>query len=489
MDAVMNGQQNGVSQEQLAEVLTAEPLTTGYRPSFPGWVYGTDTAIPQIYLYRDVELMMIHPVVRNTMNYLKSGIAAVEFDIRTEDSMAGEFIQDHCERFWDRGVPKIQNGYEYGWIGGEPTYKEDHGFLKWDNLMDFSPRDCYLLTQDNLPVGVRIKNVRPKGEVNLWMSTPQVPAKGLWYAHEPRFSSFHGQSALIGAWMPWRRLGSKDAAETIVDQGVFRHGVPPVIVKYPNEDYQMPAGTPNTTLDTAGKPRRYSRDVARQIAEWLKAGSAVSMDSGYYPQDMGGKPKWELQIPESVLDIEGLIVYVKHLWDQVSYGIGVPPELLQASEGGSGYSGRKIPREAFLMRNQRIADAILLLFCEQILKPLVWWNFGPIPWTVSIKNMLMTERLAQGGQEGSMQPAGASGQTPGSAITQSGQPRQPQQGPEPMLQPITNTAQGRFSLYGANRPMTHDEMLRTVAGGVVARPENYRAKVVEVCQRVLARTA
>jgi hypothetical protein len=204
--------------------------------------------------------------------------------------------------------------------------------------------------------------------------------------------------------------------------------------------------------------------VARQIAEWLKSGSSVGIPSTYYPSDMGGQPKWEIEIPATVLDVEGLVHWIIHLWDQISYGIGVPPELLRASEsGGSGYSARKIPQEAFLMRQQRIADALLQLFVDQVLKPLVRWNFGPeMKFQATIKNLLMTYRLAQGGQEGSQQQEGAPGQTPGSAITQSGQPQQPQQGPEPMLQ---TPQQGRFSVAMETR----DKIVMDVVRRILAR--------------------
>ncbi len=122
---------------------------------------------------------------------------------------------------------------------------------------------------------------------------------------------------------------------------------------------------------------------------------------------MGGGDKWGMELPKSVLNIDGLISYIKHLWDQISYGIGVPPELMVAGESGSGYSGRKIPREAFLMRNQRIADAILLLFVNQVLKPLVKWNFGHTRFRVRVKDILAQERAAQVGKTTDQKEQGA----------------------------------------------------------------------------------
>src|SRR5262249_31124458 len=113
-----------------------------------------------------------------------------------------EFVHDHCTRFWDTGVPALQGGYEYGWIACENLYCEEEGRLQWDGVKQFSPRDGFLLTQNNKPVGVRVKPilqtsmgggpVTGKNTVDLWMATCDVPAKGLWYAHNPRYSQFYG---------------------------------------------------------------------------------------------------------------------------------------------------------------------------------------------------------------------------------------------------------------------------------------------------------
>ncbi len=430
---------NGVA-EGVKEALTGPPLTEGYHPTLPLWMLTPDIALPQLYLLRDVELMMIHPMVRTYLNYYKGGISGAEFwgGESPDGNPSGKpisdmpevaaFVKSQVERFWDRGVPKIQGGYEYGWIGCEALYKEVGNLMAWDDLDQFSPRDVFLLTQDYRPVGVRVKNVRGKSAVDLWMASDAVPAKGLWYAHEPRYNRNYGQSQLIGAWRPWRRLASKDGAETVVDTGVYRFAYSGPIVRYPEEDSQASAGAPATSLDSQGRPRRFARDVARQIAEWVKAGAGVGLPSSKYPQDMGGGDKWDYSFPDNTLNVDGLINYVRHLWEQIAYGIGVPPELMAASETGSGYSGRAIPMEAFLAGQQRIADALLNLFVDQVLRPLVHWNWGPqARFEVKVKNLLQTKRLAQAGQapgSGGMNQPG--GQQPGQ---QQPQPQAPGSSP------------------------------------------------------------
>jgi hypothetical protein len=417
----------------LEELLTQGPLTSGYRATLPLWALYSSSEMPQIYLYRDIELMLIHPIVRNVLEYYKGGISMVEFEGSAETPEVEEFVLEQGARYWDRGIVKLQGGYEYGWMGCECLYTDDEGPLRWDDFVQFSPRDVFLLTQDYEPVGVRVKQVRSKGQVDLWLGNETIPGKAIWYAHNPRYNSFYGQSQLMGAWRPWRRLAWKDAAETVVDTGVYRFAYAGPVVRYPEEDLQVAASNiPATSLDSQGRPRRYARDLARQIAEWLKAGAGVGMPSTKYAVEMGGGDKWAMELPKSTLDVQGLIAYVQYLSDQISYGIGVPPELLDSGETGSGYSGRAIPMEAFLAGQQRIADNLLNLFIRNVLKPLVRWNFGPVKWDLKLRPLLETKRKAQAGESG---PAGAIAPEEGTMPQAGGVGQQDQGGWEPYVSP------------------------------------------------------
>lgn len=385
-----------------------EQVTVGYRPSIPIEGMFNGTGLPQMSLRQDMEVMLTHPAVRQSLTYFAGGISGADFwggvnpdspedsqeaeqglPICPENPKIGRFIKEQCERFWDRGVPGLQEGYKYGWIGSEQLYDDSDGVLKWDNLFTFRPTDTFLLTQDFKPVGIRVKNVQASGPIDLWMAGENVPAKGLWYAHQPRYGAFYGQSQLLAAWRPWRRLAWKDGLESVIDMALYRLGVGWLIGRYPNDDLQGPSpGAPSTTLDSQGNPRRFSRDIMRQILEQAKAGAAVGLPS---VRDTAGQYKWDINIPNSTLaGIEGLLSAAKALSDQITGGIGVPPELIQAADTGSGYSGRRIPLEAFLANQQQIADAMLRLFVDQVLRPLVLYNFGKVKFNVQVKSLIKT---------------------------------------------------------------------------------------------------
>lgn len=462
--------------DRLFERLIGEPLTAGYRPSVPLTYLTSSDWAPQIYLLRDIELMIVHPIVRTALEYFKSGVAGAEFwggpsptgDPNglpiSEDPDVANFVQEQCSRFWDRGVPLLQNGYAYGWIGCENSYAEENNVLSWKCLKDFSPRDAYLLTQDKRWVGVRVKNVLSRGEetpkkgggqTDLWTGSLDVPAKGLWYAHHPRFSSFYGQSQLLGAWRPWRRLAWKDAAETIIDTGVYRYAFAGPYVEYPEEDLQVatgaqPGNPPGTTLDAQGFPRRWSRDLARQLAEWIKAGAGVGIPSTKYPPEMGGGPKWKVELPDHVIDVDPLINYAKYLQDQIAYGVGVSPELLAAAETGSGYSGRGIVLDAFLYQQQRIADSLLHLFIDQVLIPLVRWNFGTsVQWRCEVKNLLESKNKARQVQQQQEKGKGPPEAKPDFPLAPEAEGKSTPGWPRTPEQTADNAAQA-FSLHGGD---------------------------------------
>lgn len=454
---------NGMSENGVAESLTEE-LTLGYRPSNPleaMWAAGGD--LPQFTMRREIPLMEIHPIVSSALEYYRSGIANAEFwggpDHQNPQNDQGkpislnqkvsQFVLAHCERFWERAVPLIQQGaYPYGWAAGEHVYKEASGMMVWDHMKDFHPTNAFILTLGYKPIGVRITNIREKQPVDLWLASESVPAKACWYPHRPRFGQVYGRSQLTGAWLPWRMLGFRDGMDQIISAAVYRAGWKGPVVKFP-PGHSAPtaqSGVPATRTDGGGLPRRENRDVARQIMEWLKAGAGVAISSQQYPD--GGGAMWEVDFPEHVMDVSPLVNAAKWAEDRIMLGIGVPPELVQASETGSGYSGRSIPREAFLDGQQRIADAMLQLFVEQVIRPLVLWNFGDIPFSVSCKSLLKTQADDKQGEEPGQKPAAPQG------------PQQGNQPPAPPPQPAAQQPPGQPALS------LEDSLLARVADAV-----------------------
>lgn len=417
---------NGQTDVNVAAEILKEDVTVGYRPTMPLealWLSGTD--MPQITLRRDIEFMQMHPIVFTALEYYKSGIAGTQFwggpDPRDHNNPEGKpispdprvsmFVLAQAERFWNRGVPLFQEGYPYGWAPGEHIYRElDYNgtsFYAWDYMKGFHPNDGFILTHEQRPVGVRVTSIRESRNsyVDLWLSSDRIPAKAAWYPHRPRFNQLYGRSQLVGAWRPWRRLGWRDCVEQVIDAAIYRGGYKGPLVRYPPGHSAPTAmqGVPATKQDGGQLARRENRDAARQMVEWGKAGAGFGLSSERYTPEQGGGYKWDLEWPEHVMDVRPLIESARYLEDQIMLGIGVPPELVRSGGTGSGYSGRSIPREAFLDGQQKLADSILHNFVDQVLRPLVKWNFGDVPFEICCKSLLQSHMEST---QGGAQPGG-----------------------------------------------------------------------------------
>lgn len=418
-----------------------QPLSQAYVPTIPFQAYNSADGINPMWQMRyDIPVMLTHPVVSSTLAYYKSGLAGAEMwggptpghpdpandpglPICAENPKAATWIFEMCNRYWGSGVSHLQRGYDFGWCGGESLYDEEDGKLNFSGLKPFSPLDTDPLTKEHVFVGIRVRNAAMNGgDLDLWSGTDDIPAKGVWYAHNPVDGMLYGRTALADAWRPWRRVASKDAMETVADGGMYRFAYAGPQIFYPEETYEAPLGSPYATMDSSGKPIIYARDMARMMSEQAKAGASFGFPSA---TDDKGQRKWAIEWPKSTLEINGIIEYLKYLYDQIRYGIGVPPELLEAAETGSGYSGRQVPLLAFLESQQKLAEAFLSLFREQILRPLVRWNFGDVKWRVQVKPLILSRsKNNQGQQPNEQQPQGSQ---PG-GMQQPGQPQRPQVG-------------------------------------------------------------
>lgn len=418
-----------------------EPLTLGYKPTLPFNLFSSpySASVTWMVLW-DIEAMLTHPVVTLALQNFRGAIANAEFEVKANNQQVADFALEQVESLWGstNGLAIVQLGYEYGWQAAEVMYRQERHKLHFDKLISFHARDSSPLTRNRRYVGIRVRNgTHTTGglagdgihadsksgigaKLELWgpRKTPacdaekcDIPAKGFWYAHNPKHHRWWGRTQLHGAWHPWRRLAGPSGAENTTDMGVYRFAFKGPVVRYPGRDMPRPA---------SGGGYESARDRAREFAESAKAGVSVALPSD---RDKDGNYLWDAEWPDHTLNVDSLVNYLEYLKKEIAAGIGVPPELIEASDVGSGYSGRAIPMESFLMSQQRIADAIVATFVEQVLDPLLLWNFGRTAWAkVRVKSLLATKsKNTQGGgppqpppnpgrPEGAPGRAGAAGQ-------------------------------------------------------------------------------
>jgi hypothetical protein len=197
----------------------------------------------------------------------------------------------------------------------------------------------------------------------------------------------------------------------VLDTGWYRYAIAGPEVRFPTKSFP--------SAGTTGVNYKAAREEARQIAENMKSGFSAALSN---ERDEEGEYAWQIKWPDRVLTLGPLVDVIKHVLGELAWGIGVPPELIEAAEVGSGWSGRKVPMIGFYTTQLRRARSIVWAWRAQIGDPLVHWNFGPgakyeIEPVLKIPDVLNPQQPGQPGQ------AGPPGAAPG------GQPPPPAPGP------------------------------------------------------------
>jgi hypothetical protein len=211
-----------LSRDDIAEALTESRPAAGYVPTLPVSSFTAEGYTPSIWEFeRNIEAMVAHPAVQAPLLYYRSGISGAEFEVTATSEDVRAFVETTVRDMWEKSLPDVQTSYEFSRVGCEVVYK-DEGGLAFDGLQSFSPEDCTPVVEKASKeyAGFRLRGVPDSTEkegVFLWGPAEDMPAKGFWYAHRPRFNPFYGRSQLWGAYRPWKRLCGLNGAENTTD--------------------------------------------------------------------------------------------------------------------------------------------------------------------------------------------------------------------------------------------------------------------------------
>lgn len=421
---------NGHARPEAVEGVLTRHQTMAYKPNLPIYTFRDEYwSGPEFYW--DVEAMQMHDCISTPLEYVKAPISQMQVKATASSSRVAKFLLDEWTKFKEMWIPVVQeSGYSYGWHASEPVYAIERGLLVQNELHDFSARDAQPLVRGNQIVGVQVQNLSSNVR-DLPGSDKGFPTKGFWYAHRPRAGRHYGTSQIRGAWKPWRRLTGRDGLEEVMDIGIHRYGTGNVVVKAPMEDVRA-------TNQPPGQNRQSALERGREMAEAVKSGGAIVLPSTFDPNT--NQPKWSLEAFQPDMKLNELIAGAEFLEKKCSKGIGFPPELLEAADTGSGFSGRLIPLQGFLMAQQRSAQNLFFAWFTQIGQPLIWWNFGRNAWAKPrVISLLQSYRTAsqslfgQMGQPGMPQQQGMPPQGPPQGLQAA--PQMPPGGNGPPLPP------------------------------------------------------
>lgn len=363
-------------QELLAPAIT-EDYIPGGGVTFPLFLYARNRPIFNFLMVRE---MLQDPRVIYGLRLIKGPIlSSTQFAVETGDGSEIEgFLNQQLNQFWRFSAGKALKAIEWGYSGHEVMYREDDGLIVFDMLRDLDPPDCKAVSYRGEVIGMKIKNVRNRSPFanpnikstvsSLGTNDPYIGIpKAFWHVHDRERHPIYGLSRLYGPHIPWWETwndgGYRDVRRLWFHKNAFEGGTM----------YHPPGVTRLSTGVIVS-----NKDLARELIEKKRTGGVLTLPNTTIGPS-GDVRAWEYVPAEGNQVPTGLLDYGELLRGETLEGLGVPPEVVesQSSEGFGSSTGRQIPQMAFFSMLQEIVNWLVYDFNMQILRHLVFINYGP----------------------------------------------------------------------------------------------------------------
>lgn len=347
------------------------PAQTGSYESQAGLDWGRMPRDLLPFNWEWARLMLWDPTIRLGLAMRAAPIQSAELAYKEGDSWksgikcdnpgVAVFVQRQVERFWKHDLHKILRAQIWGWAAGEVTYRlTKTGQVEYEGLSERNARDVRALEYHGQQIGVRFRRIKDKPEGYVDLRFPEC----FWHAFGPEDGSHYGNSVLRGCYSPWSDKYLTGGALDV--RRLFMHKD-----AYGGVDVSYPQGT--TWID--GKGAVPNQDIARQIAQQIKAGGVTTRPSEY---DTTGKEKWVITRATVPASPKHILDYPKDLDTEMLRGLGIPDDVL-TSEGMTGaWAGKAVPQQAFYTSLDGWVTQIATGFQRQVVDALVYINFGQV---------------------------------------------------------------------------------------------------------------
>lgn len=361
------------------------PLTIGYRPAPIRRAMWNGMGMPPL-TFAVIDMMRVDYQVSLGLAVKQAPLQRIKFSVTGNRQEICRFVGNQLKKVWATSAKDIFDSMIYGSMFAEVVYERNKttGMTEFVKLRPLHPQDCRILHVHGAKVGIRVVHGMRYGKANAQKVDMMFP-RGFHHPNKSRFGSIAGVSDLEGAYPPWYEKSVRDGARDMRLQWFYRNAYSGGVLYYPEGNTKYPDGTVVS-----------NHDVARQILERVKTGSAVALPR------IEGAAGWEYTPPSAnggpVGEMEG---YITSLDRAITRGMGIPDDILSA-DGIGGYAGRNVPLQAFFTSLEQQASAAVVSVVEQILKPLCRANFGS--GTFSVQDVRLAvyseEEQQQGAEEG-----------------------------------------------------------------------------------------
>jgi phage gp29-like protein len=323
-------------------------------------------AAPDLAAYRK---MRLDGQVSAGLSVVKLPVMSRRFHVVADSDEVAEFVKKTLEPVWRDLIRGALLALDYGFAVMEKVWAEDaNGKLVYARFKDPDPESLELEVDDRGNfVGV---SQQPGQRIDA--------DKAFLYTHRLEHGNLYGISRLRPAYPYWR---TKEIIYLFLNRYLERKGNPPVVVKYP------PRVTPSNTGPQTDKNARAALELGGKLLE----NSAVAVP---HDVDSHGHQTWGVSYLEDDPRVAMFLEYIDHLNKMILRSLFVPDRVLtQEAETGS-FALAKVHADIFLMSEEGLITDIEAAVNEQIVKPLIDYNFGP-----EMRSRIIIERFNEQDRE------------------------------------------------------------------------------------------
>lgn len=358
--------------------LTETPAKS-YAPNSTGGLLGVamsavlDNKPPFTYLF--VPRMLKDPMVGYALNQLVGPLTMVEFEIRAKSEEVKGFVENTLKKFWRRSMPILAANYFcYGYAPGiHQIDQSEAGEYRYERCRWVDPPDAVAVkwsegeSRGELAGFRLIAGVEDQRDGDLVLSPFAA-----WYAGRELARQFYDHPRLATAYEPWleknTRAGALPSRKVYFHTQAFRGQV----IYYPTDKY----------IDPQDPSQGTNRDFALYLADTLRSGSNLVFPDVRTPGEGRNESAWRIEpIESNATAAVDMIEYCGQLDKEILLGMGIPPELVEAAETGSGFSGRQIPMLGFMTQTDLLVGPMVGCI-EPAIREMVKHNYDGAEFTL-----------------------------------------------------------------------------------------------------------
>lgn len=394
------------NREKLRDKMVSHDPTAGIQAHQP--FYGSEILVnnlPPFHLRTGRLMMRSDPIVNFALNVRNAALMVAEVEITAKNEAVRKWVQKQWDTLWDKHRNKILATKAWGFQPLQLVFKYGStGLPDIDDVKDFAPEDCRAQELGGKVCGFKIKDRK--------VFQPQA----LWMTFNAEYGSPYGTGCLRRQYPPWYEKWTNHGSKKLGQLRMIKDAYIGDIWWYPKDQIVEIPLSDGTTARMAW------RDLVRELGENRLSGNAVYVPTVY---DDKGNKLLDYTPPQAIPGASQVFDWEDRHNSDILRGADVPLEVIEASETGSGYSGRSIPFMVVLsVCTGELTEYVQAI--DVVLRQVAWLIWGGDP-EFEIKPKSLVESFAADAS-GSPMGGGAIGGQPGQRPPPQQQP--PQQMPQ-----------------------------------------------------------